>query len=541
MTWRLLIRSLPAMLVALGLLSAPVAASGDTAPPNPARPPTVSADPLPTAQIDGVVWSQVVVGDTVYAGGKFTTARPAGSAPGVNTTPRNNLLAFNIRTGNLVTTFAPNLNGQVLGVAASPDGSRIYATGDFTVANGVNRYRIAAFDSTTGAVISSFKPTLDYHGRALVVTGTTVYVGGKFNSASGLARTNLAAFRASDGAVLPWAPAASAEVMAMVMTPNGTKIIAGGRFTTLSGVAAYGMGALDSSSGAILPWAATQVVRNAGTQAAILSLSASATRIYGTGYVFGSGGNFEGTFGADPTTGQIVWLEDCHGDTYSSVELGAVVYSVSHNHYCGNIPDGYPESNPRSHHHMSAYTTAVVGTVTKDTQGYANFAGQPAPAYLFLEPGFQIGTFTGQNQAGWNVVGTSEYAVIGGEFPKVGASNQQGLVRFAISTIAPNKRGAVDLGANFVPTLTKPQAATVRVSWTANWDRDNELLTYRVIRNGNTASPLYQTTALSTWWRRPALSFNDTTVVAGQTYRYRIQVTDPFGNSVLGNEVSITA
>src|SRR4051812_5361057 len=88
----------------LSLASAP-AARADSAPvdpASPASPTTVSADPLPTVQVDGVVWSQVVIGNTVYAGGKFTTARPAGAAPGVSTTTRNNLLAYDIRTGQLV-------------------------------------------------------------------------------------------------------------------------------------------------------------------------------------------------------------------------------------------------------------------------------------------------------------------------------------------------------------------------------------------------------------------------------------------------------
>src|SRR6476620_7394235 len=69
----------------------------------------VTADRLPTVQVDGVVWSPVVVGNTVYAGGSFNNARPAGAAPGSNLTPRHNLLAYDITTGNLVTSFVPDL------------------------------------------------------------------------------------------------------------------------------------------------------------------------------------------------------------------------------------------------------------------------------------------------------------------------------------------------------------------------------------------------------------------------------------------------
>src|SRR4051812_50004100 len=42
------------------------AAHADTAPTG-GLPATVTADALPTAQVDGVVWSQVIVGNTVYA------------------------------------------------------------------------------------------------------------------------------------------------------------------------------------------------------------------------------------------------------------------------------------------------------------------------------------------------------------------------------------------------------------------------------------------------------------------------------------------
>ena len=57
-------------------VAVPTAALADSAPPTPsaATPTTVSADGLPTVQIDGVAWSQVVVGNTVYVAGRFTSA-----------------------------------------------------------------------------------------------------------------------------------------------------------------------------------------------------------------------------------------------------------------------------------------------------------------------------------------------------------------------------------------------------------------------------------------------------------------------------------
>src|SRR3954452_15326299 len=89
--------ALLALLLAMASLVLPAAARADSAPTdpaNPATPATVTADGLPTVQVNGVVWSQGVVGNTVYAAGRFTAARPAGAAAGTNQTTRNNLLAY---------------------------------------------------------------------------------------------------------------------------------------------------------------------------------------------------------------------------------------------------------------------------------------------------------------------------------------------------------------------------------------------------------------------------------------------------------------
>ena len=110
---------LTAGLALLGL-AVPGTAAADTRPVPAGQPATVAADALPTVQVDGVVWAQVVVGDTVYAAGRFSTARPAGAAAGTQETVRNNLLAYDIRTGALITSFAPDLNAQAMTVAASP-------------------------------------------------------------------------------------------------------------------------------------------------------------------------------------------------------------------------------------------------------------------------------------------------------------------------------------------------------------------------------------------------------------------------------------
>ena len=97
--------------------------------------------------------------------------------------------------------------------------------------------------------------------------------------------------------------------------------------------------------------------------------------------------------------------------------------------------------------------------------------------------------YTGQYQAGWNVAGTDDYIVYGGEFPTVNGVGQQGLVRFARTPIAPARQGPQFTGGAFIPRLVPTSSSTLRVSWAAGYDRDDLALGYRVIRNGAFGTP----------------------------------------------------
>jgi hypothetical protein len=330
-------------------------------------------------------------------------------------------------------------------------------------------------------------------------------------------------------------------VHALALSPNGTRLIIGGSFTTMNGSSnpGYGLAAVNLTSGANLPMLANSKIRNGGANSAFTALSSDADSLYVSGYVFGTGGNLEGVARLSWTDGAIKWIEDCHGDTYGSYPKGDVIYVSSHAHYCGNLPDGFGQTSPSTHHFATAFTKAVTGTLKKDPLGYPNWVGNPSPSLLKWLPLLQNGTYTGQGQAGWTVSGNGSYVTYGGEFPKAGGVAQQGLVRFAVKAIAPNKVGPVFTGSKFNPTVTSPAARTAKISWVANWDRDNELLTYRVTRNANTASPIYTAAQKSSEWSRPAMSFTDTGLVGGQTYRYRVYASDPLGNVVQSDTVTV--
>ena len=536
-----------ATLAAFSVGTAPRAAadSAPADPTNPRTPPTVAIDRLPTAQHNGVAWSQLVLGNTVYVVGRFTAARPAGSAAGQNQTTRNNMLAYDLITGELKTAFNPNLNGQALAVAAAPDGSRIYVGGEFTSVGGVSRSRIAALNPTTGALISSFNARADGPVKALAATASTVYVGGLFTRVNDVSRARMAAVRASDGGlitgfapVFTGNPDSSPRVNAIVLSPTGDRIVIGGNFVTLNGSnrPGYGLGMINPTTGASLPLQVNDVVRNAGKDSAILSLATDGANFYGTGYIFGTGGNLEGAFSGNWSDGRIKWVEDCHGDSYGVYPSDTAVYVAGHPHYCLNL-GGYNETQPPMR--AVAFSKAATGVLTRDTRGYPSFTGQPAPSLLNFFPQLVTnGSASGQGQAAWAVAGNDTYVVWAGEFTSVNGTAQQGMVRMATPNIAPNLQGPKASAAEFTPTLSSPAAGQVRVAWSADYDFDNSDLVYTVLRD-NLPTPVATITRASTWWSRPAMNFTDTGLTGGQ-HTYRVRAVDPFGNAHTSPTVGIT-
>ena len=540
-------RRLTAALATIGLavgLLVGTAEAGGAAPapviPTPAG--TVTADALPTVQVDGVVWSQVIVGNTVYAGGSFATARPAGAAPGTNLVTRTNLLAYDLVTGQLVSSFAPTVNAQVLSVAASPDGSRIYLVGDFTTVNGQARRRVAAVDAATGALVTSFNPTgVNSQARAVAVTADTVYVGGGFAGlGNGQLRNNLAAFRASDGAFLPWNPNADYTVWAVTVSRDGQWVLAGGSFQNVGGQAAYGLAKINAASGAVdTSW--RPAVRNAGVDAGISSLRVQGDFVYGTSWHFGPGGNLEGTFKIPVASSALEWVTDCHGDNYSAYAANGVVYTAGHSHYCGTHGGGMPQYEQWRFLHAMAWTDTAQGDILTDAIAYPEWRGKAlAPSIVSWLPDMSMGSYTGQYQAGWNVVGNDDYILYGGEFPTVNGVGQQGLVRFARKPVSPARQGPMFAGGVFTPRLVPTSSSTLRVSWPAGYDRDDFTLGYRVIRGGAFGSPRYTTNASSNWWNVPALGFVDTGLTPGATYSYQLVANDDDGNTVYGASASVT-
>ena len=539
---RLLSGLLAVALVPIGAVTL-VPASPAAADPAPAgaagTPSTVSADALPTAQINGIVWDQVVVGDIVYVVGKFSSARPAGSPAGQNESPRGNAMAYNINTGEIV-DWAPTTNGTINTIAASADGQTLYLGGEFTTLNNQTAWRVGAVRASDGQR-SPLAASANGSVKALSVSpdGQTLYIGGAFTQINSSARQRVAALNLGSQQLTNFAPKIdNYYVRSIVEAVDGSAVAIGGAFESVEGSDNPGHGiAVFEKDGSLRKNNVSSVVRGAGAEASVMSVKADEQGLYAASY--SRLGTFEGVMRLNWTTGDIDYMADCHGDSYDVLPAGDVVYAASHSHDCSNI-GGFPDVSYH-YHNAVAYTNAATGTVKENSAaGYKSYAGQNATTNLNFYPDFTPGKISGAIQATWTVEGNDKYVVYGGEFLAVNGTAQQGLVRFARRDIAPNKQGPMDKGGAFKVTGSSPRAGVVSLSFKANWDRDDKALTYNVYRDSMNGQPVTSQTVSAGFWERSDLSATDV-VDPGTTHRYRVQVTDQWGASTVSDWVTVKA
>ncbi len=536
-----------AALVAAALV--PAAASTPAA-ADTSLPETITADVLPTPQTNGTVYSIAIVGNTVYAGGLFTTARPSGSAAGTNEVTRSNMLAFDLTTGALLpfshtfssppftstTNPGPFCQGtgvtnqwvcaDVFRIVPSPDGKKVYVAGDFTQVDGLNRYRVAAFNTADNSLDTSFKPAASSRVRGLAVTSSAVFLVGNFTSVNSIARTRVAEVDLKGQLIDSFQPTADREVWATDISADGSRLLIGGQFDYVNGVNLHGLASIYTADGTLAPWAATGLLPGAPgattNRSWVTDFSVRGNTVFIAADGEGSG-IFDGRISAQVDTGTLNWIDGCLGATQSITELNGVVYSANHAHDCTKT-FGWPERNPRYYNRMVTETAAAVGT---------NDAGTPIPQILPLYNTTDGGPSTSYWKNGpWAIESSpSGYVVMGGEFLSADDQDQQSLVRFQLRSQAPRKAGPV---ASLLPapTVRSLSKGTVRVSWQATFDRDamGSPVTYQVFRDGGT-TPIGTVSATSSFYNLPSLSYTDTGLDPGSSHTYRLRAIDSDNNA----------
>jgi hypothetical protein len=176
-------RYLFAASVAVGtlILSIPAAQAGtggEQPPPGVVSPTPASGTPqlVSDGSVD-IVRQLVQCGGTMYAVGRFTQIKG-----GSTTYSRNNAFSFSATAPFTVTSWNPNVNGQVNSIAFTPDCSQAYLGGQFTSVNGTAVNNIAEVSTSTGAVNTAFGHSAGGQVETLLTYNGHLLTGGYFKS-----------------------------------------------------------------------------------------------------------------------------------------------------------------------------------------------------------------------------------------------------------------------------------------------------------------------------------------------------------------------
>lgn len=339
-------------------------------------------------RVDGRVFATEIVGDTVFVGGKFTSA----VSPSGESVARRNLAAFELSTGNLIRDWRANVGSTVRALVS--DGTWLYVGGAFGRVGGERRPRLAKVDVATAAVNASFAPSFDKPVRALDIDGTAVYAGGAFTSVNGVTRNRVAKVSQGTGALdTQFTASANNPVWGVAKNPSSSVVYVSGKFSALNGTSRNGVGALSSVTGAT-----TSVVFGSAARPTLgLDVNEDGTRLFGAG---GSGSNAMATW--NTTTGERLWRQVAMGDIQSVEYHRGMVYFGFH--------DGYQDDTRLK----VLAADAVTGAVDPN-----------------FRPRFDSfwGVFT--------ISVTDAGVVVGGDFTRVSGVSAQGWARFLASGDPP--------------------------------------------------------------------------------------------------------
>lgn len=148
---------------------------------------------------NGTVYAISQVGSQILLGGSFTSVQNPGSTTSLT---RSRVLAFDATTGAVSTTFAPTLDGTVEAVAPGPTADTAYVGGLFVNVNGVKSKGITLLNTKTGAIVPGFKPpALNGSVYAISTAGAHVLLTGSFTLANASTRNGTASLNPSTGAL----------------------------------------------------------------------------------------------------------------------------------------------------------------------------------------------------------------------------------------------------------------------------------------------------------------------------------------------------
>jgi Ricin-type beta-trefoil lectin domain len=336
------------------------------------------------------VYSEAIVNGEVVVVGAFTQVCQPGTAANGYCTPgtlvtRDDIFAYSLATGAIDPNFAPQIDqGPIYAVAAGPAGSNtVYIGGGFSTINGTSQGGIAQLNvtpsnaATDGTLVTAFKGHVSnlVDELALSPDGTALYAGGQFTTADSTAETAIVRFNATTGAVDPSFKftlsnpenGAALKVEAMTLSPDGSHLVIGGTFLDVANSAYDGGVAQSRPRMAVVDTGTTlgATASLADFTAPIMANNCSAEHDYVRAVDFGAGGSYiaVGTTGylsaggpsicdavarfnltatGSASTGTAAdvspaWINFSGGDSFYAVDTsGPIVYAAGHNRWVNN-------------------------------------------------------------------------------------------------------------------------------------------------------------------------------------------------------------
>lgn len=318
----------------------------------------VNSNPVDTTPhvLDGETSAVLDLGSRVLVGGSFSQVK-RWSKPEVFT--RTNLFAYDKATGAIDTTFNITLNGKVTALLLASDGM-VYVSGQFKNVGGVSGTSyLIKIDPVTGAVVSTFSPTINGMVYDIHLANGKLYVGGTFSKVRNLVRTNFAVLDPTTGKAVgsdvafTSAATGTTRVIRFDVTADGKKLVVIGNFTSVGGQTRQNAAILDltSTGGATVNGWTTDLYRYG------LCSSSYDTYVYdvdvspdGSWFVIVTTGGPKGTSTLCDTAARwetnvngpatTTWRNYTGGDSLTSVAItGAAVYVAGHQRWANN-PEG---------------------------------------------------------------------------------------------------------------------------------------------------------------------------------------------------------
>ncbi|QZY29810.1 hypothetical protein [Nocardioides coralli] len=311
-----------------------------------------------------IAYTVAEAGDEMVVGGRFRTVENGDRTQQLT---RRNVFAFDARTGAISPTFAPDVDGIVW--SAVSDGTSVWLGGAFRNVNGQPRSTVAKLDLATGALDPTFAAPfrgarvtdMELHDGHLVVAGT---IPRRIMSLSPVTGRRTTYLDHQVGGRLP--NSNSAQVFKFDISSDGEHLAAVGNFLTVDGADRPRMFLLDlgDTSSALSPWnyeangvSCTSTRRNAIAYIQDVDFAPDSSWFAVAAFGFRYQPDWKGrqlcdgvarfeTDELDPF--EPTWLNYTGGDSLKSVAAtDAAVYVQGHSRWLDN-PDAFDRPGPGS-------------------------------------------------------------------------------------------------------------------------------------------------------------------------------------------------